>query len=155
MLKYIYILLLAVFLSAQDVHPGKNMKIMMKWQLTEYLDLEEEQAEKFFPKMNTHEKNIRDINNKIRALKEDLEKQINLNSSNMRKNKNNIEEIQKLEKTKIDIKTEYLLSLQNVLSPNQLSKLIVFDKKFKKTLKEQLKKQRHVKDQKNKAYKIR
>ena len=28
----------------------------MKWQLTEYLDLGETQAEKFFPKMNAHEK---------------------------------------------------------------------------------------------------
>ena len=32
------------------------MKVMMKWKLTEYLDLGEKQAEKFFPKMNAHEK---------------------------------------------------------------------------------------------------
>ena len=55
----ILILLLSVFLQAQEVASKKNMKIMMKWKLTEYLDLGEEQAEKFFPKMNTHEKDIK------------------------------------------------------------------------------------------------
>ena len=62
----ILILLCCVFLGAQDVVPKKNMKIMMKWKLTEYLDLGEEQAEKFFPKMNTHEKEMKKINDEIK-----------------------------------------------------------------------------------------
>ena len=39
-----------------------NMRVMLKWKLTEYLDLDESQAEKFFPKMNSHEKELKSIN---------------------------------------------------------------------------------------------
>ena len=120
----------------------------MKWKLTEYLDLNEKQAEKFFPKMNKHEKNMKEINNKIKLLKENLENQINLqlsNSSYMTNNKNNIEELRKLEKKKIDINADYMLSLQTVLEPNQLSKLLIFDKKFKKELREGFKNRKYKK----------
>ena len=54
MKKMIFITALSLSLSMmQEARSGKNMKVMMKWQLTEYLDLEESQAEKFFPKMNS------------------------------------------------------------------------------------------------------
>ena len=46
---------------------------------------------------------------------------------------------------KIDIKADYMLSLQNVLEPNQLSKLLIFDKKFKKELREGLKNRKYKK----------
>jgi len=148
MLKYLYIIIFVFVLNGQENHPKKNMKIMMKWKLTEYLDLNEKQAEKFFPKMNMHEKNMKEINNKIKLLKENLENQINSQLSNspyMPNNKNNIEELRKLEKIKIDIKSDYMLSLQTVLEPNQLSKLLIFDKKFKKELREGLKNKRYKK----------
>ena len=78
MKKMIFIIALCVSLSMmQEARSGKNMKVMMKWQLTEYLDLEESQAEKFFPKMNTHEKELKSINKEIIGLKNKLEEQIN------------------------------------------------------------------------------
>lgn len=142
MYKYIYVVILIFVLNGQDLKPRKNMKVMMKWKLTEYLDLNEQQAEKFFPKMNTYEKKRKDISTQIRLLKENIEKQISLNSSNMRKNKASIEELQKLEKNLIDAKTEYFLSIQSVLDPVQVTKLLIFDKKFKKVLKQELKNKR-------------
>ena len=141
MFKYIYItIFLCVFLHAQDTKPRKNMQVMMKWQLTEYLDLGENQAEKFFPKMNTYEKNIKQINSKIKALRDTLEKQINTSSTSNMQNRNNIKEIKELEKQKIDLRAEYYLSLEGILEPNQVSKLMIFEKKFRKTLKDKLKK---------------
>lgn len=139
MYKYIYVMIFIFVLNGQDLKPRKNMKVMMKWKLTEYLDLNEEQAEKFFPKMNTYEKKRKEINSKIKLLKENIENQVNTNSSNKRKNRTSIEELQKLEKSLIDVKSEYFLSIQNVLDPKQVTKLLIFDKKFKKVLKEELK----------------
>ena len=46
----ILILIIALFMNfgfSQENGPKKNMKVMMKWQLTEYLDVTEKQAEKF------------------------------------------------------------------------------------------------------------
>ena len=136
----IIILLLSVFLQAQEVASKKNMKIMMKWKLTEYLDLGEEQAEKFFPKMNSHEKDIKKINDQIKALRIEMERQIESGVSDKKINRENIEKIQELEQTKLSLKSKYLLSLEDVLDAKQVSKLMVFEKKFKRSLKDQLKK---------------
>ena len=142
----ILILLCCVFLGAQDVAPKKNMKIMMKWKLTEYLDLGEEQAEKFFPKMNTHEKEMKKINDEIKKLRDEMERYIDSGTANKMVNRTNIEKIQKFEQKKLDLKSSYLLSLENVLDAKQVSKLMVFDKKFKRSLKDQLKKYPNVRD---------
>ena len=136
----ILILLLSVFLQAQEVASKKNMKIMMKWKLTEYLDLGEEQAEKFFPKMNTHEKDIKKINDQIKALRIEMERQIESGVSDKNINRENIEKIQELEQKKLSLKSKYLLSLEDVLDAKQVSKLMDFEKKFKRSLKDQLKK---------------
>ena len=136
----IIILLLSVFLQAQEVASKKNMKIMMKWKLTEYLDLGEEQAEKFFPKMNSHEKDIKKINDQIKALRIEMERQIESGVSDKKINRENIEKIQELEQKKLSLKSKYLLSLEDVLDAKQVSKLMVFEKKFKRSLKDQLKK---------------
>ena len=141
MKKMIFITALSLSLSMmQEARSGKNMKVMMKWQLTEYLDLEESQAEKFFPKMNTHEKELKNINKEIIGLKNKLEEQINSGTSSKQENGRVIQKIKELEKRKIEAKYQYLGSLDGVLEPNQVSKLMVFDKKFKKSLKEQIRK---------------
>jgi len=142
----ILILLCSMFIQAQEVASKKNMKIMMKWKLTEYLDLGEEQAEKFFPKMNTHEKDIKKINEQIKALRIDMEKQIESGVSDKKVNRENIEKIQELEQKKLSLKSKYLLSLEDVLEPNQVSKLMVFEKRFKRSLKDQLKKRPNNRD---------
>ena len=141
MKKMIFITVLCISLSMmQEARSGKNMKVMMKWQLTEYLDLEESQAEKFFPKMNTHEKELKSINKEIIGLKNKLEEQINSGTASKQENARVIQKIKELEKRKIEAKYQYLGSLDGVLEPNQVSKLMVFDKKFKKSLKEQIRK---------------
>ena len=141
MKKMIFITVLCISLSMmQEARSGKNMKVMMKWQLTEYLDLEESQAEKFFPKMNTHEKELKNINKEIIGLKNKLEEQINSGTASKQENARVIQKIKELEKRKIEAKYQYLGSLDGVLEPNQVSKLMVFDKKFKKSLKEQIRK---------------
>ena len=147
MKRNVFIFILCIsFIIMQDNKSGKNMKIMMKWKLTEYLDLGEEQAEKFFPKMNTHEKEMKKINDEIKKLRDEMERYIDSGTANKMVNRTNIEKIQKFEQKKLDLKSSYLLSLENVLDAKQVSKLMVFDKKFKRSLKDQLKKYPNVRD---------
>ena len=138
--KIIFLTVLCFSFGLSQEDRGKNMRVMLKWKLTEYLDLDESQAEKFFPKMNSHEKDLKSINKEILALKNKIEEQIASNSSSKRENKRMIEQIQELEKEKIDKKYSYVSSLDGVLTANQISKLLVFDKKFKKSLKDQIRK---------------
>ena len=138
--KIIFLTVLCFSFGLSQEDRGKNMRVMLKWKLTEYLDLDESQAEKFFPKMNSHEKDLKSINKEILALKNKIEEQIASNSSTKRENKRMMEQIQELEKEKIDKKYSYVSSLDGVLTANQISKLLVFDKKFKKSLKDQIRK---------------
>ena len=72
-------------LSAQDPPPfeevlpdslieedKKTMETMMIWKLTEELELQVEQADKFFPRFREHRKAIDEIKNKERALGKSL-----------------------------------------------------------------------------------
>ena len=138
--KIIFLTVLCFSFGLSQEDRGKNMRVMLKWKLTEQLDLDESQAEKFFPKMNSHEKELKSINKEILALKNKIEEQIASNSSTKRENKRMMEQIQELEKEKIDKKYSYVSSLDGVLTANQISKLLVFDKKFKKSLKDQIRK---------------
>ena len=138
MKKIIFITMLWLSLALMQEGNNKNLKLMMKWKLTEYLDLGESQAEKFFPKMNSHEKEIKSINAEIIALKNKLEEHIQSGTSSKRQNLEAIDEIQRLEQQKIKTKFNYIKSLDSVLQPQQISKLMVFDKRFKKSLKEQI-----------------
>jgi hypothetical protein len=152
MAKYLLILILSLsVLSAQKNDSRKNMRLMMKWKLTEYLDLNENQAEKFFPRMNSHEKEMKIINNEIKNLKDELDEYILSGSSTKRKNNSILEQIRILEQNKVNLKFNYLNSVDDVLNPSQVSKLLIFENKFRRSLKDQIKNDIDL-SQKNKKY---
>ena len=152
MANYLLILLLSLsVLSAQKNDPRKNMRLMMKWKLTEYLDLNENQAEKFFPRMNSHEKEMKIINNEIKNLKDELDEYILSGSSTKRKNNSVLEQIRNLEQNKVNLRFDYLNSVDDILNPSQVSKLLIFENKFRRSLKDQIKSEMDL-NQKNKKY---
>ncbi len=152
MVNYLLILFISLsMLAAQKNDSRKNMRLMMKWKLTEYLDLNEEQAERFFPKMNSHEKDMRIINDEVKNLKDELDEYILSGSSTKKKNNSIIEQIRILEQNKVNLKFDYLKSVDDVLNPSQVSKLLIFENKFRRSLKDQIKNERDL-NQKNKKY---
>ena len=152
MANYLLILLLSLsVLSAQKNDSRKNMRLMMKWKLTEYLDLNENQAEKFFPRMNSHEKEMKIINNEIKNLKDELDEYILTGSSTKRKNNSVLEQIRNLEQNKVNLRFDYLNSVDDILNPSQVSKLLIFENKFRRSLKDQIKSEMDL-NQKNKKY---
>jgi hypothetical protein len=102
--KIVCLIILCLSFCLSQEERGKNMKVMMKWKLIEYLDLDESQAEKFFPKMNAHEKELKSINKEIKELKNKLEAQISSNSSSKIKTEIDQQKKEELEKNKIKVK---------------------------------------------------
>ena len=152
MANYLLILLLSLsVLSAQKNDPRKNMRLMMKWKLTEYLDLNENQAEIFFPRMNSHEKEMKIINNEIKNLKDELDEYILSGLSTKRKNNSVLEQIRNLEQNKVNLRFDYLNSVDDILNPSQVSKLLIFENKFRRSLQDQIKSNIDL-NQKNKKY---
>ena len=50
----------------------ENARMMKKWKLIEYLDLNEEQSEKFFVMVNAFQKEMKTIHKKKKKLREDI-----------------------------------------------------------------------------------
>jgi hypothetical protein len=152
MANYLLIIILSLSaLSAQKNDQRKNMRLMMKWKLTEYLDLNENQAEIFFPRMNSHEKEMKIINNEIKNLKDELDEYILSGLSTKRKNNSVLEQIRNLEQNKVNLKFDYLNSVDDILNPSQVSKLLIFENKFRRSLQDQIKSNIDL-NQKNKKY---
>ena len=119
----------------------KAMETMMIWKLTEELDLQVEQADKFFPRFREHRKAIDEIKNKERALgkslNQNMENKAKLTGAEVNKI---IKESTALRKKMADLEEKFLLESGEILDPNQQAKLGLFKHKMMKNMKGKMKK---------------
>ena len=119
----------------------KAMESMMVWKLTEELDLEVEQADKFFPRFREHRKELDVLKQRERSLGKSL-------NTNMRDDKKLtgsevnkiIKESTALRKKMADLEENFLLKSGDILNPNQQAKLGLFKVKMMRNMKGQMKK---------------
>ena len=131
-MKYIVVLLFLNNLFSQGWGPKKDRherkETMIIWKLTEELELTSEQAEIFFPKHREHRANIEDLRDKIESLGEKSWGNFdNINSKEITKI---IKERQDLKKKIIDLETEFIFSMENLLESKQLAVLATFKSKM-------------------------
>ncbi len=103
-----------------------------KVKLIESLNLSEEQSVRFFARRNEHRKEIEKLEMRADEIIRDLEKLTD------EPNDRNIDEQKRLLNEFLDIRVQienkrkqFILSLNDILSPEQVSKLVVFEKRFK------------------------
>jgi hypothetical protein len=151
MKTYVKIFLLAMILSiplgAQMHHPmmpsNPRMESMMIYHMTEYLELSPDQAEIFFPMMRTHQDKMETYYDKIRALCDKTSREAKSGTYTEEDLQATLEELQKLEKTILEEKKNFILELKPVLNPSQRAKLLFFDEEFRKQLRMRLKQSEH------------
>jgi hypothetical protein len=150
-MKYIIVVLVLNNLFSQGVFPKKDRherkETMIIWKLTEELELTPEQAEKFFPEHREHRVDIEELREKIENLgEESLENFDNINSKEITKI---IKERQDLKKKIIDIETEFIFSMENLLNSKQLALLATFKSRMMNDMRAELKgKKKHKKKKK-------
>ena len=109
----------------------KRMETMMVWRLTEELDLKPEQAEKFFPRFREHRKNLDAINQEEKkigkSLRKNIEKDEKLSKSEVT---SAVKKITKLRKKKADVEEKFLLGMDDLLDPLQMTILGMFKQKM-------------------------
>lgn len=103
---------------AQDIRKIESIKIAY---ITKQLDLSEEQAQKFWPVYNKHESQLRSLYSKFK--KEDL----------------GAEEMMNIETDILNTKKKKINALKDILSKDQVSKLIKAEKKFVQKILSELK----------------
>ena len=120
----------------------KSMESMMIWKLTEELELEVDQAEKFFPRFRQHRGEMENLRKKQRSLAGSLK--LNMKNSKLTSSEVNriIKETSSLRRKMSDLEEKFLINSGDILNPVQQAKLGVFKHKMMKDLKGKMKNKR-------------
>ena len=105
----------------------ERMETMMVWRLTEELDLKPVQAEKFFPRFREHRKNLSDIQKEQREIGKRLRQKIGEEEEISKSEVTSaIKKITVLRKKTVDVEEKFLLGMDDLLDPLQMSILGMF-----------------------------
>ena len=120
----------------------KSIESMMIWKLTEELELEVDQAEKFFPRFRQHRMEMENLRKKQRSLAGSLK--LNMKDSKLTSREVNkiIKETSSLKRKMSDLEEKFLINSGDILNPVQQAKLGVFKHKMMKDLKGKMKNKR-------------
>ena len=157
-MKSILLLALISGLMAQDFdRPEKDhersekMEMMMVWKLTDELALTTEQAEKFFPRFRQHRQDLDDTKKMERSLGKDLQQKVKKDKYISEKDvKETIKKMTELRKQVVDLESNFLLGMDDLLSPVQLARLGMFKQKMMKNVRGELKEHREKKGKRGK-----
>ena len=139
-------LLILVFGYGQPPGGGigdhKKVRMIKKWKLIEYLDLNEKQSEKFFVRVNAFQKEMKAIHKKNKNLREEIHEL--LEDDKIKENKVNdlIDEYFDIQSEILELRRNHHSEIGDILNPEQTVKYVVFDHAFKKRLTDQLFNQR-------------
>lgn len=117
----------------------ERMEMMRIWKLTEHLELTEDQAEKFFPSMRAHQKQVLKIRKEEKELFTPLYKQLkkgeDVSKAEATKLMNKVASFeQKKSKTRID----FVKNSGDILNPTQQVKLLMFEGHMKAQVRDRM-----------------
>ena len=124
----------------QDGDRHDRMEMMMVWKLTGELDLSPEQAEKFFPRLRKHRNELDEVKKMERALAGEMRKKMGEDEDLSEKDvKNTVKKAIELRKKVVDLESEFLLGMDDILSLRQLAHLSMFKQKMMRNIRGELK----------------
>ncbi|MCF8259182.1 MAG: hypothetical protein K9J12_00260 [Melioribacteraceae bacterium] len=114
--------------------PGEHLEAFEQSKLIEVLNLDEETAIRFFARRNSSMNEIKQIIEKrddlLKSLKDDIQ------DDEVETGEKIISEVFKLEKEILNKRESFVRSLSDILDRKQILKLVFFDYKFKKEVKD-------------------
>lgn len=141
-MKKLFLMLFSIIIVTSIIYPQqmkeKKMKNrekleqLEKIKLIESLDMDEDTSIRFFARRNDSKREIQELEKKTDDIISELEKSFNTEEKNQsEKQKQLISEMIK-NRESIEMKrNQFINSLGDILSTEQISKLIVFEKKFR------------------------
>lgn len=136
-MKFLFLVLLLTFISsyAQDMRRGDfprmhRIEQLERVKLIESLNLSEEQAVRFFARRNDHRREIESLNDKIDQSMEEIDRIINSGDVKESTLKKLNEEILSYREKIESKRKQFILSLNDILTTEQISKLLLFERRF-------------------------
>lgn len=124
-----------------------KLEQLEKIKLIESLDLNEETSIRLFSRRNDLKKEIDNLENRNDEIISDLEKSFNEDDKNLEAKQTQL--LSEFLKNKQEIETrkqQFLTSLNDILSKEQICKFVVFEKKFRDEIRNVLLEKRHPKN---------
>lgn len=126
-----------------DKNPRERMEQLEKLKLLEALNLNEEEAIRFFARRNEFRDEHKDIIQKRDEIILNIELAIGKDKpGNEADYEKKIKEFLMVEEKLIDHRAKFLNSLEDILTQEQIAKLIVFESKFKQEIRDLIIKRR-------------
>jgi len=113
-----------------DQRRSDRVRMVKMMVLAEYLELSREQQNTFIPRATEHEQQMDANLLEQRQLYEAFQRKIRDGEINAEDVEQYISEKTRLEKSRIDLQSSYIQSMEDLLSEEQIAKLAVFDEYF-------------------------
>jgi hypothetical protein len=138
-LLLIVITTISVTLTAQRKHDMKHqmrdkIEQLEKIKLIETLEMDEETTLKFFSRRSEFERKMDKIHKAINEKLDKMEQIVNSDNVQDEELKASIEELNLIHQKLDRIKADFINSLDDILSYEQIAKMILFERKFKEEL---------------------
>ena len=138
-LSLVIVISVSVTLTAKGKHHRRNQvpdKILQleKIKLIEILEMDEETTLKFFSRRSEFEREMDGIHKAINEKLDEMEQMVNSDNVRDEELKTAIEDLN-LKHQKLDnMKADFINSLDDILSYEQIAKMILFERRFKEEL---------------------
>jgi len=118
---------------------SERMEMMMIWKLTDHLELTENQAERFFPSMRAHQKQVLKIRKEEKELFTPVYKKV-VRGEDISKAEANklLNKVATYEKKRSKARIDFVKNSGDILNPTQQVKLLMFDGQMKQQVRERM-----------------
>ena len=145
------IVLFSTTLNAQRNHDGKHKvpeRIMQleKIKLIETLEMDEETTLKFFARKSEFDREVEEIQKAIDEKLDRMEQLVNSDNLQDEEFKTALDELNLMHTKLVENKTNFIKSLNDILSYQQIAKLVLFERKFREELRRAIFKDRKKKN---------
>lgn len=114
--------------------PSNRWETIRIWKLTEFLELNEEQAGQFFPALREYHAQVRKVDSTRFSLQREIMEEINGKKINQEYVNQRKEKLIQLQRERIRHEEEFLGSLSEYITPDQQARYLVFERRFQQEL---------------------
>ena len=118
---------------------GERMEMMMIWKLTDHLELTQDQAEKFFPSMRAHQKQVLKIRKEEKELFTPVYKKVKKGEDISKAEANKLlNKVATYEQKRSKARIDFVKDSGDILNPTQQVKLLMFDGQMKQQVRNRM-----------------
>lgn len=114
----------------------EQLETLRIWKMTEFLDLSEEQATRFFPAFRNHREKMGQLDSAVADLQGSIGDQLGQNGVDQKYVDQKRKELSDLRQQQLKEEIRFLEELPEYLTPDQQAKFIIFDRRFRRALRD-------------------